>query len=92
MDRPIIVKILFYLLPGKGIEAKQLEKELKDQDRKFYRAQNVVENLSKELKELVPNPEAFEHDMDLREEKEKQRSALIRLREISQADEVMRAV
>ena len=57
---------------------------MKDQDRKFYRAQNVVEKLSQELKELVPNPEVFEHDMDLREEKEKQRSALIRLRELSQ--------
>ena len=57
---------------------------MKDQDRKFYRAQNVVEKLSQELKEFVPNPEVFEHDMDLREEKEKQRSALIRLRELSQ--------
>ena len=47
---------------------------MKDQDRKFYRAQNVVEKLSQELKEFVPNPEVFEHDMDLREEKEKQRS------------------
>ena len=44
----------------------------------------MVENLSQELKEIVPNPEVFEHDMDLREEKEKQRSALIRLRELSQ--------
>ena len=71
-------------ITGKTIEANQLEKELKDQDRKFYRAQNVVEKLSQELKEFVPNPEVFEHDMDLREEKEKQRSALIRLRELSQ--------
>ena len=60
---------------------------MKDQDRKYFRAHNVVEKLSQELKEIVPNPEAFEHDMDLREEKEKQRSALIRLRELSQADE-----
>ena len=75
------------ILLGKEIEARQLEKELKDQDRKFFRAQNVVKELGQELKDLVPNPEAFEHDMDLREEKEKQRSALIRLRELSQADE-----
>ena len=47
----------------------------------------MVKELGQELKDLVPNPEAFEHDMDLREEKEKQRSALIRLRELSQADE-----
>ena len=60
---------------------------MKDQDRKFFRAQNVVKELGAELKELVTNTEAFEHDMDLREEKEKQRSALIRLRELSQADE-----
>ena len=43
---------------------------MKDQDRKYFRAHNVVEKLSQELKEIVPNPEAFEHDMDLREEKE----------------------
>ena len=74
------------IIEGKTVEVKQLEKELKEQDKKRFRALNVVEKLSQELKELVPNPEAFEHDMDLREEKERQRSALIKLRELSQAD------
>ena len=35
----------------------------------------------------MPNPEAYEHDMDLREEKEKQRTALILLRDLSNTDE-----
>ena len=35
----------------------------------------------------MPNPEAYEHDMDLREEKEKQRTSLIQVREISMRDE-----
>lgn len=73
-------------IEGKTIEVKQLDKELKDQDKKIFRAQKIVSKLTAELKEAVPNPEAFEHDMDLREEKEKQRSALIKLRELSQAD------
>ncbi len=71
---------------GKNIEVRQLEKELREQDKKLFRARNVVEKCGQELKEIVPNPEAYEHDMDLREEKEKQRAALIRLRDLSQAD------
>ena len=71
---------------SKNIEVKQLEKELIDQDKKVQRATKVAEKLAAELKDLVPNPEAYEHDMDLREEKEKQRGALILMREISHAD------
>ena len=71
---------------SKSIEVKQLEKELHDQDKKVYRAKNVAEKFAGQLKELVPNPEAYEHDMDLREEKEKQRGALILMRELSHAD------
>ena len=71
---------------SRSIEVKQLEKELHDQDKKVHRARNVAEKLAGELKDLVPNPEAYEHDMDLREEKEKQRGALILMREISHAD------
>ena len=43
--------------------------------------------MSLEIKDLVPNPEAYEHDMDLREEKEKQRTSLIQVREIAMRDE-----
>lgn len=52
-----------------------------------YRARKVSDKLSQEIKDLVPNPEAYEHDMDLREEKEKQRTSLIQVREISLRDE-----
>ena len=52
-----------------------------------YRARKVSDKLSQEIKDLVPNPEAYEHDMDLREEKEKQRTSLIQVREISMRDE-----
>ncbi len=66
----------------------QIEQVLKNQDRKLHRARNVVALLCTDIKDVVPNPETYEHDMDLREEKEKQRAALIRLREISDLDQV----
>jgi chromosome segregation ATPase len=67
-------------------EAMQLDKELKDQERKLGRARHAVNTLCHDMKDLMPNPESFEHDMDLREEKEKQRSALLQIRELSNTD------
>ena len=43
-------------------------------------------NARNTLKVSAPNHEAYELDMDLRTEKEKQRGALIKLRELSTAD------
>ena len=71
---------------GRTAEVMQIEKDMKELDRKLHRARKVSDKLSQEIKELVPNPEAYEHDMDLREEKEKQRAALIQVRELSNTD------
>ncbi len=75
------------VMEAKSVEVVQLEKELRDQEKKLYRARVNIAKLSGEIKDLLPNPDTYEHDMDLREEKEKQRTALIRLREISNVDQ-----
>ena len=57
-----------------------------DQEKKVIRAQRTCSGLSKEMKDKVTNGDIFETDMNLRAEKEKQRAALIKLREISSRD------
>ena len=57
-----------------------------EQEKKVYRAQNTCITLAKEMRLKVTNGDIFETDMNLRVEKEKQRAALIKLREISSID------
>jgi hypothetical protein len=64
----------------------QVERDLADQEKKVIRAQRTCTALSKEMKDKVTNGDIFETDMNLRAEKEKQRAALIKLREISTID------
>ena len=52
----------------------------------MYRAQATCTNLAKDMRVKVANGDIFETDMNLRVEKEKQRAALIKLREISSVD------
>jgi chromosome segregation ATPase len=70
---------------------KQAEKEVRDQEDKLSRANRICRSLRESLKAAIPDADTFEYDMDLRYEKEKQRSALIKLRELSEADEVFSA-
>ena len=74
------------LFEEKSDELAHLQKETKDQDVKLIRAEKVRNNLRQSIKMNVPNIEVYEQDMDLRAEKERQRGALIKLRELSIAD------
>ncbi len=65
---------------------KQLEKEMTEQEDKLARARKSVAALSSSLKAAMPEAELYEQDMDLRSEKERQRSAMIKLQELSSAD------
>ena len=70
-------------------EVQQLEKDISEQDRKYNRANNIRTNWEKQLRTgmlLDRSPDFFEMDMDLRAEKEKQRSVMLKLREISGVD------
>ena len=70
-------------------ELQQLEKDISEQDRKYNRANNIRTNWEKQLRTgmlLDRSPDFFEMDMDLRAEKEKQRSVMLKLREISGVD------
>ena len=46
----------------------------------------IVTNFRNTLRSAAPNSSAYEHDMDLRAEKEQQRGVLLKLRELGLAD------
>lgn len=64
-----------------------VEKEVKEQSSKLKRAEKVCSNMGSNLKSTTPNGDIYEQDMDMRAEKEKQRGALIKLRELALVDE-----
>ena len=73
----------------RNFELQQLEKDMSEQERKYHRANNIRSNWEKQLRTgmlLDRNPDFYEMDMDLRAEKEKQRSVMLKLREISGVD------
>ena len=83
------IEILQRSIQDKSFEVLQLEKDLSEQERKYNRANNIRTNWAKELRTgmlLDRNPDFYEMDMDLRGEKEKQRSVMLKLREISGVD------
>ena len=83
------IEILQRNLQDKNFELQQLEKDMAEQERKYNRANNIRTNWEKQLRTgmlLDRNPDFYEMDMDLRAEKEKQRSVMLKLREISGVD------
>ena len=73
-------------LEEKTIEIRSIDKDLEEMERKHARAQAVRATLMKELRVAAQNADFFEQDMDLRTEKQKQQSALIKLKEICDVD------
>ena len=63
--------------------AAKLDKELTEQEAKLRRAEKCAEAAAMNLKSGDPNADAYERDMDLRSERERQRTALLRLNELS---------
>ena len=81
------LELLQRTLEEKSIELRQLDRDMEEQERKLERAQAVRNTLAKELRAVAQNADFFEQDMDLRAEKEKQQSALIKLKEIASIDD-----
>lgn len=70
----------------RSADLEALKIDIKDQELKLERAKRQQDKLSNALKAEVTNAHQYEHDMDLRTEKEKQRGTLIKLRELSIGD------
>ena len=67
---------------------KSLERGVKEQDKKLERAKAIVERARAEFKESSPaSATDYEIDMNIRIQKEKQRGALIKLRDLCAYDE-----
>ena len=62
-----------------------LRRDSEEQDRKLARAERCRESLGRALRGSNPGADAYERDMDLRAAKERQRAAMIKLRELSLA-------
>lgn len=74
------------LYDEKATALDKVKKEVTDQVVKLNRAQKIVATLSSEMKTSNPSAVLYEKDMDLRLAKESQRSALIKLKELSLAN------